>query len=248
MSATIERRPSAAAVPPGSRVYAVGDVHGRIDLLDRLLDLIADDAAGSGAARRVVVFLGDYVDRGPRSRQVLDRLAAGPPPGFEWVALDGNHEDMMRGFLDDPSTGPVWLRNGGGATLASYVGAPPAAGDAPSDLRDALADALPGLHRRFLAGLAPSHVEGDYFFAHAGVRPGVALGAQRRDDLLWIRGPFLECLAPFGKVVVHGHSITAHPDDRLNRIGVDTGAYASGRLTALVAEGDWHGFLVAAEP
>ncbi|MBF0393209.1 MAG: serine/threonine protein phosphatase [Alphaproteobacteria bacterium] len=245
MPATYQSRASAATAPRGSRLYAIGDVHGRIDLLDRLLALIEADAATSPAARRVVVFLGDYVDRGPCSRQVIDRLAAGPPPGFEWIALDGNHEAMMRSFLEDPSTAPAWLRNGGDATLASYVGASPRIGDIPADLRGALAEALPGAHLRFLSRLGPSHVEGGYFFAHAGVRPGVALESQSRDDLLWIRGPFLDHEGSFGRVVVHGHSIAPRPVDRHNRIGVDTGAYASGRLTALVAEGDWHGFLAA---
>ena len=235
--------------PPDMRLYAVGDLHGRKDLLDRMLALIATDAKASGASRKLVVFLGDYIDRGPESRAVIQTVAAGPPPGpdwagFRWRPLLGNHEAMMLRFLEDIEIAATWLSpgNGGVATLESYIGPLPQ----PSGLKalqSALIKALPAEHRRFLAGLPASHEEGGYFFAHAGVRPGIPLAHQQRADLLWIRGEFLGSAVDYGKVVVHGHTITTHPEDRPNRIGVDTGAFFTGRLTALVAEGDWRGFL-----
>ena len=239
--------------PPDMRIYAVGDLHGRKDLLDRMLALIVTDAKASAATRKLVVFLGDYIDRGPQARAVIETIAAGPPPGADWVgfrwrALLGNHEAMMLRFLDDIDVAGAWLSpaNGGIATLESYIGELPQ----PSGLKTlqaALIKALPAEHRRFLLGLPASHEEGGYFFAHAGVRPGIPLQHQQREDLLWIRGEFLGATTDYGKVVVHGHTITTHPEERANRIGVDTGAFFTGRLTALVAEGDWRGFLATSE-
>jgi serine/threonine protein phosphatase 1 len=235
--------------PPETRLYAVGDLHGRMDLLERMLGLIADDARPSPAPRKVVVFLGDYIDRGPDSRAVVETLRAGPPPGadwdgFVWHALLGNHEAMLLRFLEDVDVATAWLSgsNGGLATLQSYIGELPQ----PSGLRalqSALARALPPAHRRFLSSLPLFHEEGGYFFVHAGVRPGVPLVHQQRQDMLWIRGEFLGSTVDYGKVVVHGHTITPLPEERANRIGIDTGAFFTGRLTALVAEGDWRGFL-----
>lgn len=234
--------------PPDMRIYAVGDIHGRKDLLDRMLDLIAADAALSRAARKLVVFLGDYVDRGPEAKAVVETLAAGPPAkpawiGFQWIALAGNHEAMMLRFLEELEAA-VWLSgsNGGLATLQSYIGELPQ----PSGLKalqGALLQALPASHRQFLARLPASHQEGGYFFVHAGVRPGIPLQHQQRQDMLWIRGEFLGSAVDYGKMVVHGHTITTHPEERANRIGIDTGAFFTGRLTALVAEGDWRGFI-----
>jgi serine/threonine protein phosphatase 1 len=234
--------------PVGTRLYAVGDLHGRKDLLDRMLTLILADARGSQAGRRVIVFLGDYVDRGPQSRQVVDTLVAGPPAspqwaGFRWVCLKGNHEDAMLGFLDDIESGPRWFANGGLATIESYVG------DLSIDrlqlpgLQALLQASLPPSHRAFLEGLPLHHCEGDYLFVHAGLRPGVPLEAQEPNDLLWIRGEFLTSPADHGKLVVHGHTITRTPELRRNRIGIDTGAFYTGRLTCLVAEGAKRKFL-----
>lgn len=242
-------RPS---VPPDSVVYAVGDIHGRLDLLLELETAIRADAARRGAARRVIVHLGDYVDRGPESRGVVGHLAAGPGAGFEMVALLGNHERMMLDVLDAVEPPGAWLANGGGATLASY-------GVGPVDRRalgavDALAlgaalrDALPAAHRAFLRALAPSHREGDFLFVHAGIRPGIALEDQIEDDLLWIREPFLSANTDHGCVVVHGHSIVAAPVFRSNRIGIDTGAFRTGVLTALAIEGDRVEMLQAGAP
>jgi serine/threonine protein phosphatase 1 len=224
------------------RLYAVGDVHGRKDLLDRLLTAILHDAACSRAPRRLIVFLGDYVDRGPESRQVIETLRLGPPKtpqwaSFRWIALRGNHEESLLRFLDDIDIGPMWLANGGLHAIHSYVGnaMPPA--DNLSALQAALRRALPPEHRAFLSDLPLWHAEGDYYFVHAGIRPGVALAQQSPDDQMWIRRPFLTSAADHGKIVVHGHSIAPAPDVRPNRIGIDTGAYATGHLTALVAEG-----------
>lgn len=239
-------RPKAWSAPPGSRVYAIGDVHGRLDLLESLEELIAADAAEGVPARKVVVYLGDYVDRGMEARHVVDRLMAHPLNGFEAVHLKGNHEDFLLRFLDDVQIGAGWLRNGGNTTLYSYGIRPP---DRPTDTsaleraRQELLRRLPPAHLDFYRRLKHSHVEGDYFFAHAGVLPGRPLDRQAPEDLMWIRDDFLDSPDDHGKIVVHGHTITEEPDVRANRIGIDTGAYASGRLTALVLEGATRRFL-----
>jgi serine/threonine protein phosphatase 1 len=227
---------SPPAVAPDLRLYAIGDIHGRADLLRRLHDMIRDDAAGAPEARRRVVYLGDYIDRGPQTREVLDLLVDEPLAGFERVYLKGNHEDALLRFLEDVSIGPAWLGFGGAATLLSYGVTPPGE-DIGEPTREAFAAAFPDRHRAFLQQLATTHAEGDFFFAHAGVRPGVPLAHQSEDDLLWIREPFLYSTADFGKIVVHGHSISFSPELRHNRIGIDTGAFATGRLTCLVLSG-----------
>jgi serine/threonine protein phosphatase 1 len=235
-----------AAVPEGTRVYAIGDIHGSAHLLDALCERIADDAGHGGPERKVLVYLGDYVDRGLESPRVIDTLIAGPPPGFEQVCLMGNHEEAMFGFLEDISVGPMWLRNGGGETLLSYGVSLPNSGDVAARLEAARQDLrarLPRAHLDFLRGLQLFHIEGDYLFVHAGVRPGVDLGDQHRNDLLWIREDFLRSNADLGHMVVHGHTIATDPQVRANRIGIDTGAYATGVLTCLVLEGTERRFL-----
>jgi serine/threonine protein phosphatase 1 len=228
-------------VPDGCVVYAIGDVHGRADLLDALHGAIVADAATRAATRRVLVWLGDYVDRGPDSRGVIDRLLA-PPTGFETVALLGNHEQFMLDFLEDPSMGPHWMMNGGAETLTSYgialMDGCYFRADRWEALSRALRDALPVPHRRLLDRLRPSHREGDYLFVHAGIRPGTPLDEQALDDLLWIRGEFLFSEADHGAIVVHGHTISDEPQIRPNRIGIDTGSFFSDHLTALALEGD----------
>ena len=227
--------PNVPRVPDGLRVYAVGDVHGRADLLGRLDARVGLDAADATEAERRIVYLGDYVDRGPDSRGVIELLAGGPMPGFAAVHLKGNHEDFLLRFLKEPAVAALWLSNGGAATLQSY-GIEPAGRD-PEELAAALRATLPTGHRRFLEGLALTHEAGDYFFAHAGVRPGVPLDAQDEEDLLWIREEFLHAATDFGKVVVHGHTPGREPDIAPNHIGIDTGAFATGRLTCLVLAG-----------
>jgi len=231
---------AAGHLPPGRRIYAVGDIHGRRDLLDTLLARIAADQEVDPAAEPMLVLLGDYVDRGMNSASVIERLSQGPLPGMASRFVRGNHDEMMLRFVDGRDDGWAWAVNGGGATLASY-GIDPAA--RPEDQRRALAAALPDRHRDFLAGLEPFVHEGGYFLTHAGVRPGVALAAQARDDLMWIRDAFLASDADHGAVVVHGHTPAPEPVSRANRIGVDTQAWASGTLTAAVLQGNKRRFL-----
>lgn len=230
-----------------SVVYAVGDVHGRADLLDRLHEKIAADAAQRPQARRVLVYLGDYVDRGLESRQVIERLVDPPADGFERVFLMGNHEDAMVQFLEDTQIGPSWLSFGGDATLYSYgvdvYAAPPEGVDRLEHIQAQLRAVLPESHRAFLDALVTSHLEGDYMFVHAGVRPGVPLHMQTGNDLMWIRDEFLYSRKDFGKVIVHGHSIETKPVVQSNRIGIDTGAFATGVLTALALAGTERVFL-----
>ena len=242
-----------AFAPAGTRLYAIGDIHGRADLLDRLLAAIETDAATARNVRLVVVFLGDYVDRGDGSRAVIERLLAGPGAtghrlAFQWVCLMGNHERSMLDFLDDAESGIAWLTNGALATIANYVDdGVDGERDIPSfgmrGVQARLRRALPAAHHDFLRRLRPCHQEGDYFFVHAGVRPGISLDAQDPADMMWIRRPFLSCRDDHGKLVVHGHTVVPEPEICSNRIGIDTGAYATGRLTALVAEGDQRWFL-----
>jgi serine/threonine protein phosphatase 1 len=235
----------APRVPPGSRVYAIGDIHGRADLLIDLHGAILADAE-SAPERRVIVYLGDYVDRGLQSRMVVDMLIGDPLPGFERVHLKGNHEAALLDFLDDASVGPGWVQYGGAATLMSYRASHPASDAAESAFavsQRELAERLPPDHLAFFRNLSLSHEEADYFFVHAGVRPGVPLSEQSADDLIWIRNEFLDCKEAFERIVVHGHTITEEPDVRRNRIGIDTGAFATGRLTCLVLEGTERRFL-----
>jgi serine/threonine protein phosphatase 1 len=226
------------AAPDGLGVYAIGDIHGRDDLLAALIGAIRADAAGR--ARNLLVCLGDHVDRGPASAAVIERLSRFEAEGFTLVPLQGNHEHLMLQFLADPDAGGVWLANGAAATLASY-GVPVEPGWPErfryEALRDALARNLPIHHRRFLDTLATSHAAGDYLFVHAGVRPGIPLDRQDAHDLIWIRGSFLNATERFGAIVVHGHTIAAEPQLRENRIGIDTGAFMTGRLTALAIVG-----------
>lgn len=226
------------AGPAGQGLYAIGDVHGRDDLLEPLLDAIMVDATGRPS---LLVGLGDYVDRGPGSAAVIERLSRFHRHAFTFVPLLGNHEHLMLRFLADADEAGPWLANGGGATLASY-GVDPGGGWPERHrhvvLRDALERCLPPHHRRFLDTLATSRRAGDYLFVHAGIRPGVAMDDQDPQDLIWIRGPFLRATEPHGCLVVHGHSITPEADVRSNRVGIDTGAYYTGRLTALAVTGD----------
>lgn len=225
--------------PEGTRIYAIGDIHGRADLLDGIQTRIVADALGF-EGRKVIVFLGDYVDRGMDSRGVLDRLASGPPKGFEAIYLKGNHEEAMLQFLADAEFGGTWKYYGGLETLHSYGVRELMRHDSLAEFEDArgkLLAALPDTHLAFLQSLETSAAFGDYFFVHAGVRPGVPLSQQIDEDLLWIREDFLLSDRSFGKVVVHGHTPEEHAVFRRNRIGVDTGAYMTGVLTALVLEG-----------
>ena len=238
--------PAFEASSEGRLVYAVGDVHGRADLLIDLLELIVRDC--SNAPRRAenrphLVFLGDYIDRGPSSRQVVDIvLELAGSSYFEICALKGNHEEALSNFLVDPAFGPPWLAHGGDMTLRSY-GIEPLAGTAPLarwvELQAAFAEPLPTSHAIFFDSLELIHCVGDYVFVHAGIKPGVRLDRQAPTDLLWIREPFLSHSRPSDKMIVHGHTPTNEPYRDAHRIGVDTGAYATGILTAArILDGD----------
>lgn len=235
---------SDASVPPGTRVYAIGDIHGRLDLLSRLHQMILDDARASKAGDRILIYLGDYVDRGPDSAGVIELLSQEALPGFTAIHLKGNHEDFLLRFLDDTSSGTAWFANGGVETLRSYgVELEHADRDTPSRLLDKLSRRLPARHLDFLRALSLHHCIGDYLFVHAGIRPGLAMELQSATDMLWIRGEFLNSTVEHGKVVVHGHTIADLPEVRDNRIGIDTGAFFSDRLTCLVLDGADRRFL-----
>jgi serine/threonine protein phosphatase 1 len=228
------------SLPAGQLLYAIGDIHGRLDLVEGLLRAIENDAAKSGAAQKTLVFVGDYVDRGPDSRGVIELLLSGLPKGFETHFLKGNHEAMLRSFLDDANSLRHWLMNGASPTMRSYGVDVEALERRHADAeawRAAFAAALPASHRHFFEDLALMVACGDFLFVHAGVMPGVPLDAQDEEDLIWIREEFLTWDGPFEKVVVHGHTPVKVPDIRSNRIDIDTGAVFSNKLTALRLEG-----------
>jgi serine/threonine protein phosphatase 1 len=232
----------AASGPPGTLVWTQGAIHGRLDILRPMLSAGLVDFARSAQTRKVLVFLGDYVDRGPESQGVIEllcRLADGGP--VEAIFLRGNHEDRMAAFLEDPGIGPTWCDYGGREALRSYgVTAPADRADkeawatASADFNAAVSDR----HRAFLRDLKFSVSIGDYFFVHAGARPGVPLDQQSRHDMMWIRQSFLDDSRTFEKIIVHGHTPTDDIQSDHRRIGLDTGAYATGVLTAVRLEGE----------
>ncbi len=234
-----------AYVDKNTRVYAIGDVHGRLDLLEKLLDTIAEDSK-TAHTRRVLVMLGDLVDRGPDSFGVFNKLANlhNQPPfdAFEIHFIKGNHEQLMQDFMDGGEP-DVWFGCGGMASLTSYN--VPYLPD-PEDvtvMRESLNQAMPDSHRRLLDSMQSMHREGGYAFVHAGVRPGIRIEDQNPDDLMWIRASFLDDQRDFGAIIVHGHSPVIVPDVLDNRIAIDTRAWCSGTLTAVVLEGTEQRFL-----
>lgn len=222
----------------GELVYAVGDIHGCYELLkDMLAALAADTSVRARGRRPILVFLGDYVDRGPQSARVLDALVwLQRRTDLEIHYLKGNHEQALLEFLDVPARGGPWMSYGGAETLQAYGVAPPEP-DAPPEAffaaRDELLERMPAAHLKFLIGLETMVTIGDYAFVHAGVRPGTPLEAQAEADLLWIRRGFVDQAGPFEKVIVHGHTwLSEQPQLSEHRLGLDTGAYATGVLTA----------------
>ncbi len=239
-----------ASVPAGMRIYAVGDIHGRLDLLEEILYVIRYDKARRDKAETTLVFLGDYVDRGPDSKGVVTHLLSELPPDITPVFLKGNHESLLLAFLDEPEDGLTWLQNGGNAALLSYGVEPKIILDALSlgsagllEASAAFRTLLPDDHLQFYRSLKLSFRAGDYFFAHAGVKPGVGLDQQTEADLLWIRREFLKYPGDFGAVAVHGHTPVRTPEDLHNRIGIDTLAFLTGKLTAVGLEGSNRWFL-----
>jgi serine/threonine protein phosphatase 1 len=231
-------------VPDGQRIYCIGDIHGCIDLLLSLNEMIRADAAGYGG-KKTSVYLGDYIDRGEASRQVIDLLLSRPLMGFEEIFLLGNHEQIMLDFMEYPDATAAWLSVGGREVLNSY-GIPlahiPTAQDARV-LAGQLKDSLPESHREFLQNCRHSWQCGSYYFVHAGIRPGLALDEQLPEDQTWIRDEFLHSNRNHGAVIVHGHTVCPQPEVRPNRIGIDTGSFESGILTCLVLEGGQQRFL-----
>jgi serine/threonine protein phosphatase 1 len=236
-------------MPEGQRIYAIGDVHGQIDLLEALLEKIASLEAKLPPARTTELFLGDYVDRGSASMQVIGRLAEPLECGRQRICLRGNHEAAMQAFLDDPNMFDPWRAIGGLDTLASY-GLPrrlPRERSGLMQMWRAFSLAVPAAHKAFLSRLPLMHEAGSYLFVHAGVRPGRPLAEQSEHDLMWIRSEFLESEASFGPIVVHGHTPGTQVVFRRNRIGVDTGAYATRRLSCVVLQDD-KAFVLQARP
>jgi serine/threonine protein phosphatase 1 len=236
----------AVSITDDQRLYVIGDIHGRSDLLDEVIQEIGQDLVDNAPDNAIVVTLGDYVDRGPDSRGVLDRLARNPFP-IPYVALKGNHEELFELFLEDPGAGSQWRLLGGLETLHSYgvpVG-PLMRGKGFEEASDMLRARVPPEHLAFLSSLRTFITSGQYFLCHAGVRPGVPLDRQESRDLLWIRGEFLTSSRNFGRIVVHGHTPVEQPQVLANRINIDTGAFATGCLTCIVLERGSHRFLTA---
>jgi serine/threonine protein phosphatase 1 len=221
------------------RAYVVGDIHGRLDLLDRLLAGIHDDLDRRPPRKTLLVFVGDLIDRGPSSAQVIERLRTYRRSGVRPIFLLGNHEEVLLRILDgDASLIPNWRWFGGTECLQSY-GVDPAemVGREEAETLARIRAAIPPEHVSFLKGFVDTCRFGDFLFVHAGIRPGVELDQQLQSDLRWIRAPFLFDDTDHGFVVVHGHTISSEVEERPNRIGIDTGAYRSGILTALAIDG-----------
>jgi len=238
-------RSDAPRGPKGQRAYVVGDVHGRLDLLERLLGQIHQDLAARPVNKGLIVFLGDLIDRGPSSAQVVERLRAYRHDQLRPIFLLGNHEEVLLRLIDgETQLIPGWLRFGGAQCLQSYGADSSAIAVAPDAAAlAAIRQAIPANHVAFLRSFVDTCRFGDYLFVHAGIRPGIALDQQRQSDLRWIREPFLLDESDHGFVVVHGHTISNGTDERPNRIGIDTGAYRTGTLTALAIEGNERHYL-----
>jgi serine/threonine protein phosphatase 1 len=239
------RAPRTYEVPDGQRVYAIGDIHGRRDLLDELITLIEQDSAQRPFAESLIIFLGDLVDRGPDSRGVVERAMELRSWFFPTRFLMGNHEEVfLRALRGDKRALRLLLRIGGRETLLSYgVSTRDYTNLDFEELLDLIISKVPDEHIEFLGSFETSIEIGDYLFVHAGIRPGVSIEAQSAADMRWIRDEFLRHRDSHGKLVVHGHSVSEDIDIRPNRIGIDTGAYASGRLTAIGLERDERWFV-----
>jgi serine/threonine protein phosphatase 1 len=229
-----------ARLPEGRRIYAIGDIHGCDVQLGDLHEMIAEDLTQRPVEAPLLLHIGDYVDRGADTAGVLQRLLTETPiPGLPVVNLVGNHDEtMLHALTGDRAAATDWLFAGGAPALQSY-------GIDPDSPRESWPEQVPPEHLDFLRGLTLTHRDGGYFFVHGGVRPGVPLEQQAREDLLRMRQPFLYSEMSFGAVVVHGHTPVRDPVVRHNRIAIDTGAVFGGKMTCLVLEGETLGFLTA---
>jgi serine/threonine protein phosphatase 1 len=226
-------------LPDGIRIYAISDIHGCADLLQQMFTVIDRDLVNAGTMRAIHVFLGDYIDRGPQSRQTID-LLVDRSRRHETIFLMGNHETFLFDVLKSPSELQAWKQYGGLQTLVSY-GLQPSLNPDEAEQKELIKEfsrRIPLHQRRFFNSLRLRFVCGDFFFVHAGVRPGLPLTQQKEEDLLWIRDEFLNSDEQFSKYIVHGHTPVRAPDIRPNRINIDTGAYATGNLTLLTIQGD----------
>ena len=235
------------SVPEGQLVYAIGDIHGRADLLLSLMEkLVIDSESSDGIHKKTMIFLGDYIDRGTDTKKTIDIMLNDLPDEFEIIPLKGNHEEMMLEAMKQKEALPTWIHNGGQATLHSYGIDPDnymMRDDATLLLGTLLAAKMPADHKTFFSNLEITKQIGDYFFVHAGVNPDLPLSNQRERDLLWIRRRFLQYSGKFEKVIVHGHTPAEEPEVLPFRIGIDTGAWTTGRLTALKLVGKTHSFI-----
>lgn len=234
--------------PKAHRAYAIGDVHGRLDLLEDMLATITEDSRGRRPDRTTIIFLGDLIDRGPQSSEVVERLRTYRPDFAKLVFLMGNHEEvLLRIMAGETDILPDWLKFGGAECARSY-GLDPVDLETcePSAALRLLRRAIPKEHLKFLSGFADTASFGKYLFVHAGIRPGVPLSNQAVQDLRWIRDPFLDDSSDHGRIVIHGHTISEKVDERSNRIGLDTGAYWTGVLTAVGLEENERWFLQTA--
>lgn len=231
--------PSPIGLPENTRIYCVGDIHGRYDLLLELHKLIQEDALAY-KGEKCIIYLGDFIDRGSESKQVIDCLLSSPFPEFKCVYLLGNHEQVLLQFLHtaDPNLANDWFKFGGLATLISYgveIRGIPTLKDI-TRIHAELSDKMSFSHLEFYQKLNLSYEAGNYFFVHAGIKPKLKLEQQKPEDMLWIRDDFLNSKLYHSKIIVHGHTVTIEPEHLFNRIGIDTGAYSSGKLTCAVFE------------
>ena len=235
----IEPAPPVARVPDGLRIYAIGDIHGRLDLLDQLLFRIEADERTRGGARTQLVFLGDLIDRGPESAGVVQRALELQQSGRAVRFLLGNHEEVfLKALAGSVEALRFFVKIGGRSTVLSYGFSEAEYSSLDfDDLLPALIERVPTAHVEFMKNFEDRIAIGDYLFVHAGIRPRVPVEEQTGGDLRWIRSEFLDFRGSHGPIVVHGHTICDEVEERSNRIGIDTGAFASGRLTALGLEG-----------
>ena len=237
--------PSTFSIPENTRLYCIGDIHGRADLLTDIHKLIIEDAENY-SGEKIIVYLGDYIDRGLQSKEVVDLLINKPLPEFKSIYLRGNHEQVLLDFLNvDPGIVVQWFNFGGEETLFSYGVSiqGKATRNTIQELQQQLSEKIPESHLHFFIQSQFCYQLGDYFFVHAGVKAKVALDRQSESDMMWIRDKFLNSDFQFNKMIVHGHSVVEEPEQKKNRIAIDTGAYFSGRLTSLVLDGEQRRFL-----